>query len=459
MFTASEDSRGRFDGRSLQRGALQRRDPDRAALSAASRTVDRHRSATSTTRPSNRAGTRSATSRGTRFDASRYTPETLAAARLSWSRKAWTEYGGLPETPALIIRFCLEHERESDPKYFLTVRNTEEAWHLECCHRFAEALRRVMSPSRRARVSRAVQPGPAPRGARCLAQLDAYVAAHVGIQDGLDLELCRLHRDNAADPVARAILDRLVADKTRHAAFGWFYLESRAAAWSDADRADDRRRDRACRRRHRDGRASAASGSPDRIRPTLSRPTGSPARPGSAPPRAPRKSRCCAAISRRRGRNSRGSGRRAMIDEAFEAEYNIRRRHPESPEHYARYEADSAAARAAARLPARSALRRGGRRAARLLSGRAAGCAAVPVYPRRVLARARQERRVVYRAGICRRGDRGRADQLRPRAAGDRRGDRRADPARDRLGPCQCGTARLRSRSGWWSAATRPAVI
>ncbi|HJU19420.1 MAG TPA: alpha/beta hydrolase [Stellaceae bacterium] len=38
-----------------------------------------------------------------------------------------------------------------------------------------------------------------------------------------------------------------------------------------------------------------------------------------------------------------------MIDEAFEAEYNIRRRHPESPEHYARYAAESAAARAALR--------------------------------------------------------------------------------------------------------------
>ena len=36
-----------------------------------------------------------------------------------------------------------------------------------------------------------------------------------------------------------------------------------------------------------------------------------------------------------------------MIDEAIDAEYNIRRRHPESPQHYARYEADSAAARAA----------------------------------------------------------------------------------------------------------------
>jgi arylformamidase len=38
-----------------------------------------------------------------------------------------------------------------------------------------------------------------------------------------------------------------------------------------------------------------------------------------------------------------------MIDEALEAEYNIRRRHPESPLHYARYAAESAAARSALR--------------------------------------------------------------------------------------------------------------
>jgi arylformamidase len=34
-----------------------------------------------------------------------------------------------------------------------------------------------------------------------------------------------------------------------------------------------------------------------------------------------------------------------MIDPAIDAEYNIRKRHPESPQHYARYEADSRAAR------------------------------------------------------------------------------------------------------------------
>jgi hypothetical protein len=169
------------------------------------------------------------------FDPSRYSAEALAAARLSWSRKAWTEYGGLPETPALIIRFCLEHERESDPKYFLTVRNTEEAWHLECCHRFAELcggfVAEPASPTYRALFEQGLHR----QALDASRSLDAYVAAQIGIGDGLDLELCRLHRDHAADPVAQAILDRLVRDKTRHAAFGWFYLESRATLWSAAD--------------------------------------------------------------------------------------------------------------------------------------------------------------------------------------------------------------------------------
>lgn len=170
------------------------------------------------------------------LDPSRYSAEILAAARLSWSRKAWTEYGGLPETPALIIRFCLEQERESDPKYFLTVRNTEEAWHLECCHRFSELCGGFIEQPANPAYAALFNQGLHREALDASRSLDAYVAAHIGIQDGLDLELCRLHRDNATDRVPRAILDRLVADKTRHAAFGWFYLERRAADWSEADR-------------------------------------------------------------------------------------------------------------------------------------------------------------------------------------------------------------------------------
>ena len=147
-----------------------------------------------------------------------------------------TEYGGLPDTPALIIRFCLEHERESDPKYFLTVRNTEEAWHLECCHRFAELLGGFVPEPASLTYQALFNQGLHREALDASRSLDAYVAAHIGMQAGLDLELYRLHRDNAVDPVARAIVDRLVADKTRHAAFGWFYLRYRAAGWTDADR-------------------------------------------------------------------------------------------------------------------------------------------------------------------------------------------------------------------------------
>jgi hypothetical protein len=170
------------------------------------------------------------------FDATAYATDVLDAARLTWSRRAWTEYGGLPETPALVIRFCLEQQRESDPKYFLTVRNTEEAWHLDCCHRFAEALGGYVAQPTDLRYQALFNQGLHRQALDAAIPLDGYVAAHAAVQDGLDLELHRLYRDNARDPVARAILDRLVTDKTRHAAFGWFYLQQRAAGWDAAAR-------------------------------------------------------------------------------------------------------------------------------------------------------------------------------------------------------------------------------
>jgi hypothetical protein len=117
------------------------------------------------------------------------------------------------------------------------VRNTEEAWHLECCHRFAELCGGFVEEPVDAAYRALFEQGLHRQALDAARSLDAYVAAQCGIGDGLDLELCRLHRDKARDPVAHAILDRLARDKARHAAFGWFYLETRAAAWGDADRA------------------------------------------------------------------------------------------------------------------------------------------------------------------------------------------------------------------------------
>jgi hypothetical protein len=162
------------------------------------------------------------------FDRDRYSAAVLQGARAVWSRRAWIEYTGLAETPALLIRFCLEAGREADPKYFLTVRNTEEAWHVEVFHRFAEVAGGYLErPANRAwegvinqtLYRRALDAGES---------LDAYVAAHCAVEDGLELELYEAYAANARDPVARALLERVVADKQRHAAFGWLYLESRA---------------------------------------------------------------------------------------------------------------------------------------------------------------------------------------------------------------------------------------
>jgi hypothetical protein len=166
-----------------------------------------------------------------------YDDETREAARRAWSRRIWIEATGLTETPALIVRLCMEVGREIDPKFFLTTRNTEEAWHVECFDRIAEAFGgRVVRPADRSYESvfnrnlhrRVLDAGQ---------HLDSYIAAHAAFEDGLELELCRAWKRDATNAAIVAVLDHVIADKERHAAFGWLYLASRAPRWS----ADERR--------------------------------------------------------------------------------------------------------------------------------------------------------------------------------------------------------------------------
>jgi hypothetical protein len=169
--------------------------------------------------------------------ATAYSPEVSLAARQVWSRRAWLEYTGLAETPALLIRFCLEAGREADPKYFLTVRNTEEAWHVESCHRVAQALGGY--------VERPADPRWEPLFNQTLyrqaldsgTSLDAYVAVHCALEDGLELVLCEAWFGAARDPAVRSVLEHMSADKRRHAEFGWRYLSRRSGSFDAATRA------------------------------------------------------------------------------------------------------------------------------------------------------------------------------------------------------------------------------
>jgi hypothetical protein len=161
-------------------------------------------------------------------------PAAVAAARRVWSRRAWVEYTGMTETPALLIRFCLELNRESDPKYFLTVRNTEEAWHVESFHRYAEAcggyVEAPADPAWEAVFNQTFY-----RDAlNAEVSIDAYVATRCAFVDGLEHRLTEAWLGNAKEPLARAILERCLGDGARHAAFGWLYAERRAPAMDAA---------------------------------------------------------------------------------------------------------------------------------------------------------------------------------------------------------------------------------
>lgn len=172
-----------------------------------------------------------------RFDARGADASARASAARVWSRRAWIEYTGLSATPALLIRFCLELDRESDPKYFLTVRNTEEAWHVEGFHRYALACgqyhERPDDPAWEAVFNQKLDRD-ALNGSR---SLDAYVATHCAYVDGLEHVLARGWLAHASEPVARRLLELCEADYDRHQRFGWLYLERRLADIDAAGRA------------------------------------------------------------------------------------------------------------------------------------------------------------------------------------------------------------------------------
>ncbi len=171
------------------------------------------------------------------FDPGQYDSAARDAARLVWSRRAWVEYAGLYETPALLIRLCLETDRESDPKYFLTVRNTEEGWQIESCHRYAKLLggyidrpseawqEAIFNQDRHRQVLNVDQ------------DTDVFFTVHSAVEDTLELVLFRAYLENAREPVAQQILQKSVEAKERHVAFGWLYVAERASIWSMSERA------------------------------------------------------------------------------------------------------------------------------------------------------------------------------------------------------------------------------
>lgn len=163
-------------------------------------------------------------------------PSIREAARRGYSRRAWQSYTGLTETPALLIRFCLEAGREADPKYFLTVRNTQEAWHVECFHGIARALGGDLPEPSNGAFADVFNQRRATTVLNANTLLDAYFVTHCAIEEQLELQLAEASLATSTQAVVRAVWERVLADRRRHAAFGWAYVSRRAASWTEAER-------------------------------------------------------------------------------------------------------------------------------------------------------------------------------------------------------------------------------
>lgn len=170
------------------------------------------------------------------WDPDRYDSDQIEAARQVRSHRLWSAYGHLASTPALLVRFCLEHRRESDPKYFLSVRGTEEAWHVDAYSRFLDKLGGLVDRPANPEYERLFNEAAYAQALDGDVILEGYVAAQVAFR--LDVELALLDAALAAtrDPVASKILDHVIADRRRHAEFGWLYLDARRDRLSDGIR-------------------------------------------------------------------------------------------------------------------------------------------------------------------------------------------------------------------------------
>jgi hypothetical protein len=156
-------------------------------------------------------------------------------ARLYWSRRAWSEYGAISESPALLIRFCQE-KREPDLRYFFTIRTQEESRHAEACYLMAEKLGGYIPQPQLADYQKNV----VTHGVRKMAldpevPLEAIIAALVCAAEEIAFDVFRHLVEITPHPVANQVLRSIMRDEVRHCAFGWAYLEHRVPQMSRAE--------------------------------------------------------------------------------------------------------------------------------------------------------------------------------------------------------------------------------
>ncbi|HEV8439064.1 MAG TPA: hypothetical protein VGT40_13285 [Methylomirabilota bacterium] len=162
----------------------------------------------------------------------RYTAAQILAARMYWSRRTWGEYGAISESPALLLRFCLEN-RHPDLRFFFTMRTMEEGRHAEASWLMAERLGGYFSEPQNPPTVGAV----GTHGVRRMAfdpdaALEGIFASLVCAAEEILIDVFRATVDRATNPAVRRMMELILRDEVRHIAFGWQCLDAWAPSFA-----------------------------------------------------------------------------------------------------------------------------------------------------------------------------------------------------------------------------------
>ncbi len=172
-----------------------------------------------------------------KFDRSKYSEEQLDAARLGWSRRAWTEYTGIIESPAMLIRLSLDGQAPIEVKFVLAAKVVEEARHCEASFLLAEAMGGyVQEPPPGDAIIRLVVAGFRDRLAfNPQVSAEAAIAGWHIISEGIALDIFAARYRHTNEPVTKEVIRLIMQDEVRHVQVGWEYLEHRIPHMTKAE--------------------------------------------------------------------------------------------------------------------------------------------------------------------------------------------------------------------------------
>src|SRR4029077_15450630 len=140
----------------------------------------------------------------------------IMAARLHWSRRTWGEYGAISESPALLLRFCLEN-RHPDLRFFFTMRTQEEGRHAEASWLMAERLGGYFPQPQNPPTVDAV----GTHGVRRMAfdpepSLEGISASLVCAAEEILIDAFKATVHKATNPAVRRLMELILRDEVRH---------------------------------------------------------------------------------------------------------------------------------------------------------------------------------------------------------------------------------------------------